>query len=109
MQSKTLGKKPLADLQEGKVTLPIILLRDLASKSELRRMQEIFSLEKDEYLKSLDDLEELVRKYKTVEKSVEYARTYSLTAQDTLKASFPASKERESLENLTATLVLRMN
>ena len=88
---KTLGK----DLEEGKITLPLInLLRD-AEGSETERIEEIIRAEKITE-KDLADIQDLFDKYKSIEKSYEKAATLINEAKAELSI-FGDSMEKDSL------------
>jgi len=101
------GKKTLADLPEGKVTLPIILLKNLATPSEWSFVENLIhneEISKDAMLKVLD----LVNQYDTAGKTLEAASEWTDRALKAL-ARFPASPARSDLETLACKLLMRFN
>lgn len=101
------GKATRADLKEGKVTLPIILLRSQATADEWRRVSDIISqpgiAEVD-----LDFVCALVEKYETAAATLVRASEYTSIALSQL-ATFPPSPARDDLENLASKLLWRVN
>lgn len=105
--SERFGKPTLADLKEGKVTMPVIMLRDFASLAEQDRIQAMLAAE------TVDDADVewvagLVDKYGTALKTIELATSYTLDAVKCLSI-FPESPERAELESLAMKLVRRFN
>ncbi len=101
------GKRTLADLPEGKVTLPIILLKQHATVTELTLVENLIHSEeisRDSMLKVLD----LVNKYDTVGKTLEEASKWTDKALAALR-TFPESKSRTDLETLAQRLLMRFN
>lgn len=101
-----LGKPTLTDLKDGKVTMPVILLRERCSAEELLRLSNIFTtgaLHHDDLLWVSD----LVQKYDAATKTVDLANDYTKRAVDSLRI-FPESSERRDLEMLALKLVSRL-
>jgi octaprenyl-diphosphate synthase len=101
------GKKTLADLPEGKVTLPVILLKQYANAQELAFVENLINSEeisRDSMLKVLD----LVNKYDTAGKTLEEASKWTDRALQSLN-NFPASQSRSELETLARRLLMRFN
>jgi octaprenyl-diphosphate synthase len=101
------GKKTLADLPEGKVTLPLILLKQYATAQELNFVENLIHSEeisRDSMLKVLD----LVNKYDTAGKTLEEASKWTDRALQSLN-NFPASQSRSELETLAGRLLMRFN
>ncbi len=101
------GKATLSDLKEGKVTMPVILLRDHATSSDLMRLQTIIGSE------AIDDdmvqeVARMVDRYDTAVLTVDHAHTYTRGAMNALM-TLPASIERDVLENLANKLLFRFN
>lgn len=101
------GKKTLADLPEGKVTLPILLLKHHANTKELAFVENLIHSEEishESMLKVLD----LVNKYDTAGKTLEEASKWTDRALLALN-NFPVSQSRSELENLARRLLMRFN
>jgi octaprenyl-diphosphate synthase len=91
----------------GKVTLPIILLKQYATSTELAFVENLINSEeisRDSMLKVLD----LVNKYDTVGKTLEEASKWTDKALVALR-TFPESKSRTDLETLAQRLLMRFN
>lgn len=102
-----LGKSTHSDLLEGKITLPVILLAEQASPNDRRRLKEI--LAQDEIDRdTISEVARLVDHYGTSEATVERAETYTRSAMAALQ-TFPASAERDVLENLANKLLYRFH
>ena len=105
-EQSVFGKEIYADLGEGKVTLPLILLQDCAKPSELGSLEQIFA--KDRINSSdMQYVASLVKQYKTPERVLEIARDYTQRALSLLIDHFPANDDRNHLENLAKSLVHR--
>lgn len=102
-EDRLLGKKNFIDLQEGKVTLPIILLRECVSEEEFAFLERIYS-QGQFSLSEIAEISELVVKYKTAEKTLERARTLTNTSLSVLRENFPCSEARNHLEFLAEFL-----
>lgn len=101
-----LGKPSCSDLLEGKVTMPVILLKEKASNEELKLLSGIIN--KDKITPSeVTVVSELIKKYQTAATSIEKAREYTEEALSLLKNNFADTEHRTHLENLTKTLLLR--
>ena len=101
------GKKTLADLPEGKVTLPVILLKTHATTQEWAFVEGLIHNEEistDAMLKVLD----LVNKYDTAGKTLEAAANWTDRALAALEI-FPKSQNRSDLEILARRLLMRFN
>ncbi len=101
------GKKTLADLPEGKVTLPIILLRSLATESEWGFVESLIheeSVSQEAMLKVLN----LVDHYDTAGKTLKEASKWTDRALSALTC-FPESAARTDLETLARRLLMRFS
>ena len=105
--SARFGKPTLADLKEGKVTMPVILLRDLATGAEQTRISETLARETLEDA-DIEWIARLVEKHGTALRTIEIATEYTLEAVRCLSV-FPESSERADLETLAMKLVRRFN
>ena len=104
-KQETLGKPVLKDLEEGKITLPIIYLMQQANSSECRFISEISEkpqIKENEKQKLL----ELVKQYKTLEELRNLAGKYAKDAYDSL-SSFPQTASRDLLLQLPGFLLER--
>ena len=101
----TFGKTVGKDLEEGKITLPLInLLRD-ASSSEKKRVEEIIKAEKMTET-ALADIQVLFDKHKSIDKSYEKAITLTQEAKAELDI-FKDSIEKQSLLTIADYLLTR--
>lgn len=99
------GKKPGTDLKEGKMTLPMILLRSEISKIEIQKIRDIFSNENFTE-KQLEYILDLMKKYDIKKKSEKFLDEYILKAKKMLNV-FEKSEYRDSLLFLTDYMVKR--
>ncbi len=94
-EENILGKSLGKDLEEGKITLPLIyLLRD-ASHNEVKKVKPIIKAEKISKL-NLSYMQEVLKKYKSIEKSCERAGTLIQEAKAELDI-FEDSMEKSAL------------
>lgn len=101
------GKPILSDFKEGKVTYPVILLREVASLEEISFLKECLGEPKELTEAHLVKVHHLVEKYDTVEKTFALACEYTKQGLVSLKENFEASPEREAIERLGEFLVSR--
>ena len=97
---KLFGKKIGQDFYEGKITLPIILLFQLADNFERKKLKKIFS--KNSRIE--DDLNytlSIIKKYEVIKKCYQKAQHYINLASNSLSI-FKDSEEKNILENLTS-------
>ena len=105
--SERFGKPTLTDLKEGKVTMPVILLREVCSGPEqtrISRMLEDAAIDDTD----MDWIAGLVEKHNTALQTIDLATSYTLEAVQCLSV-FPESPERLDLESLAMKLVRRFN
>jgi octaprenyl-diphosphate synthase len=100
-----LGKPVMADLREGKITLPIILLLPRLDGRRTDQLQSVVSTGRFDEI-SVDEVLEIVRTSGTLEETQERARQYAIRAQKRTEA-FPESPEREALIKATQLLLDR--
>lgn len=107
-ESLVLGKAQYLDLQEGKVTLPIIFLRGFLSEDEKRLLDALYQ---DGVFgqTEIDLIATLVRKYKTAEATMARARQLTEEALRILRETFPANSARHELESLAHQLSVRIH
>jgi octaprenyl-diphosphate synthase len=103
--SNHLGKSVGDDFREGKITLPVILSFRRGSGEERRFWNRTISAGeiKDG---DLEQAVSLMRKHKAIEATFERARSYGAVARDAL-AIFPASREKDALEQVIAFCIGR--
>lgn len=101
------GKDILSDLKEGKVTMPVILLKNLASPAEWHLVSETIKAPTitSDMVRSIANL---VDKYDTSAMTVDRAHEFTTRAMNALH-SFPPGEERDTLENLANKLLMRFN
>lgn len=68
------GKKMGKDLEEGKITIPIIMLRDVVSMNEREELDGIILSEEENFAEELKRTMELFDKYNIMERSMDRAR-----------------------------------
>jgi octaprenyl-diphosphate synthase len=105
-EKDALGKAPLTDVREGKVTLPLLLLKERATADEINSVaeclnQDVFGLADAEYIACL------VEKYGTAKATLERAQEFTATAVATLQKHFRESSARRHLEKLAVGLLCR--
>jgi octaprenyl-diphosphate synthase len=94
----TLGKKLCKDLEEGKITLPLLYLLTAASESEKDEIKKIISDFSDE---GLLRIMVLLKEHRSIELSLEKAQSLIDEATAEL-AVFPASRAKEALLAISA-------
>ncbi len=102
-----LGKPVLKDLEEGKVTLPIILLFQKANKAEKRFLTRL-ALQGELSDEEKTEILSLHRRYRTLHEARDVVRAYASEAMDCL-SSFPDSAARESLMYLPGYILNRID
>jgi octaprenyl-diphosphate synthase len=105
--SEQLGKTALADLPEGKVTLPVILLRQKLSSSQLREVEEIISKHASDP-NAVKKIQALVMEYDTIGMTLAKAQSFTQSAMESLY-QLPATPARDMLENLAQKLLFRFH
>src|SRR4030095_6045047 len=93
------------DLAKGKLTLPILLLRDLAEDSDRLRLEDVI---RDWQPGSLTLVSELLCKYDTLTPSVGVVQEYLKKARQSLQ-TLPASSGRSGLLSVTHYLSRQTN
>ncbi len=103
--SANLGKSVGDDFREGKITLPLILSFRRGT-SEERQFWNRTVAEGDIKDGDLEHAISLMKKHKAIDATFERARSYGAIARDAL-AIFPASKEKDALEQVIAFCIGR--
>lgn len=101
------GKKTLADLPEGKVTFPIMLLREQATPDEWSKIAQMIYSTK---ISSADmkDILALVDRYDTAGQTLARAELWTNVALNALE-EFAPSSARDDLKRLANSLLMRIN
>src|SRR5690606_14996000 len=102
---EALGKPIGGDLREGKVTLPLILLRQVA-ETEARPLMEQVARGDDMAAEAWRQLVSLLREYEIIPEVVRRANEYAEQARRQL-GLFPVSREREALTGLADFVLAR--
>ncbi len=101
------GKIVLKDLAEGKVTLPLILLREDASPENQALIDRVV-MDPKPGSRDFDKLASLIESSDAVERTIARAREYTTKATEAL-AVFPDSPARKDMLELGLRLVARFN
>lgn len=99
------GKKPGADLREGKMTLPVIYTLQKSNNNDQKQIQSIIN-NPDFSVDEFQDLIKLMEKYGGLEYTRKKAMAYVETAKSSLLI-FPSSKTREILMGLAEYALVR--
>ena len=104
------GKKSCSDISEGKLTLPLLLARNLATKEERSRLTALLQQNGDSRLHpdAVKWISALVTQYRTDEMTIERAAAFTNEAINALSV-FPSGPARTNMEELAKNLVLRLS
>jgi octaprenyl-diphosphate synthase len=91
-----LGKPIGGDLREGKITLPVILLRDRSGPDVTAMLQDIVT-SRTVTPETWRSIRELLVRHGAIESAFERAETFIDTAKRELVEAFPVSADRDSL------------
>ncbi|RMG67754.1 MAG: polyprenyl synthetase family protein [Nitrospirae bacterium] len=101
-----LGKRLGKDLDEGKITMPLILLLRRCDERERERVKEIINNNDSITDQSLSEILKLFRKYQTIDASMARAQEFVEEAKRALEP-FPMSRQKEELFCLAEYALLR--
>ena len=101
---KKMGKSLGTDIRKGKPTLPLIYLLEKISRSEKEKLKEIVVQSQDG--EAIGEVRRLIEKYGTLERSMERAREYILSAKKEV-AHLRAADTREGLLELAEYTICR--
>jgi octaprenyl-diphosphate synthase len=103
---KTMGKTPGKDLEEGKLTLPLIVAVERATEADKSRLAGIL---KEQQLTEGDFewVRDFLCRTRGIEEALEASRAYLTTATDQLNG-FPDSPEKNALKGLADRILHRM-
>ncbi len=102
---KELGKAMLADLEEGKITMPLIHILEVGSRSEKSALKKIIVSE--EHTKAdIKTVYDLIQKYDSIEYAKNIARDFINKAVTRMK-HFDDCPEKESLLTITDFIINR--
>ena len=99
------GKKPGTDLKEGKLTLPLLLLRDRCNKSEKTELRKIIASENPSE-KDLKFILELMDSYDIKSEAEFFVDSYISKAKSTIE-QFPENGFRDALIFLSEYVIKR--
>ncbi len=101
-----LGKRLGKDLDEGKITMPLILLLRRCDERERELVKEIINNNDSITDQSLSEILKLFRKYQTIDASMARAQEFVEEAKRALEP-FPMSRQKEELFCLAEYALLR--
>ncbi len=102
---RELGKPVMADLREGRVTLPMILLLPRLSREKRRRIEEVVQSRSFETI-SENEVLEMIKTSGVLETCHDRAQAYAIRAEE-CAARFPEGPEREALLRAASLLLDR--
>ncbi len=105
-QAEVLGKPVLADLREGKLTLPLLLALPRIATAERDKVAQVL-VERDFKSVAAEEILEIVRREGTLAEVLEIARGYGERARSAL-TDLPESDARGALEHAPAYVLGRL-
>ena len=99
------GKPVGKDLQEGKITLPLIQALQTSSMADRKRLIDLITTDSI-HEETLFQVKEIIQKYKGLDYTDQLANRYIADAKSSL-AMFPSSPTREALFEITDHVVTR--
>lgn len=102
-RQEDLGKKLGKDLEEGKITMPLIYLLKVASDSEKEEIKKIIT---EDTTKAMESITRLFLKYNAIEESLNIAKGLIEEAKSELDI-FPSSPEKEAMLYMADYAMLR--
>jgi octaprenyl-diphosphate synthase len=104
--AQTVGKDVLLDLQEGKLTMPVLLLKERMNQDEQTHFRNLIKQDPISE-EGLAWISEHVDRYQTAEQTLIIAGEYSDRALDILRHELPPGEANEHLEAIVSALLLR--
>ncbi|MFN4307744.1 polyprenyl synthetase family protein [Sulfurihydrogenibium azorense] len=99
------GKSLMNDLKEGKITYPLLVVKDILNKEDKDFIKSVV-LDKNPSVESLLKAKKIVEDYGGIEKAKADAESYVRKAIENLK-DFPDNKDKQDLINLAHYIVKR--
>lgn len=102
----TLGKAVQTDLSEGRMTLPVLLLREVVTETEAQKLAALFQQTPFSHPEALQVVQ-LVHKYRTAERAIEEAKQVTDQGLAALRRAFPDPIQHGPLQALVGALLTR--
>lgn len=104
--SENLGKPVFADLSEGKLTYPVLKLKEVASEDELKELKRLIEC-RDTSQAANSYICSMVAKYKTTQDTLAFAQKYTEDAVQSLVSNFSKTETRDRIERVAKLLLTR--